>query len=644
TMTPGLVVGSTVESESAILQRAAYRLGIAHSTGYPLHTMLGFVFSRVGEALGANPYSAVTFLSAVGAAIGAAIFYRLAAGLSHPWIGLAAVAVLVVSAQYWHLATITETQALNAITVFGLLWATWCHLRAPRAFYPLAWMVFLAGVGLANHRTVTLTFPAVGVAVLLSGALWRLRPRQWLLLIALGVVPLLSYGYLFIRATDPDVAYGIQPAHWHDPVLTSADMVAHIRGTFSGGGGLEGNLTWPTDDFDERLRYVTGIVADDITPWAAVAALAGGVLMAGRGATTTPEDKLPARRMMALVLAIHAAVWIVFLMSWRLEKAVIYHFALSGAALLGISGGLGVISEWVSRGRTDRTRQGLYGVLGVPLAVLAGVLLQANFSEQDRSDDDRGARYYAAMAQLPQDARVFTGGWSAETFILLEYIQEHNRLDLIPLPGREADEIARSAAVPGGNVYLVPFTRAYLGWYEGALNVQAQDNIALAALPSELLIWALPMHDGRLYEQARNATPVDEPITPEIYLQSYELRPQDDGLGVTLFWHVLPEAEIETAYSVFTHIREYNAQGQPVRWLTGDDNYAPVQNHYPTYLWGPGEMIRDTYFLPCPATDVPRERWRLAFGMTETATGAQMGEYVVPVADIPALAGWACGG
>ncbi len=629
TMTPGLIVGSTVESESAILQRAAYRLGIAHSTGYPLHTMLGYGAAHLGEALGMDPYSAITFLSVLGAALGAALFYRLGAAISTPWLGLGGALVLMVTAQYWHLATITETQALNAVVVFGLLGCAWWHLRAPESFYPLAGVALLAGIGLANHRTVVLTLPAVGVAVLLTGALWRLRPRQWLALVVLGVLPLLSYGYLFLRAGDPDVAFGIRPPFWDDPPLTSADVVAHIRGTFSDGGGLEGNMQLPSEDFGERWRYVVGVLRDDLTAFGLAAGVLGGLV-----SVIAPEDR--ARRRFGWVLWLHSAVWVFFLMTWRLDKAIIYHFALSGAVLLALLSGLGAGLARLS----GRWRGAAEVVAGGVLLACALALYNHNIEAQDRSDDTRGAVYYEAMSVLPHGAHIYTGGWSAETFILLEYMQDQNRRDIIPHAAREPGDISTAAAEYQSLVYVVPFTRAYLGWYEGRLNIQ--QDMALAATDSNLILRVLPRYDGRLYEEGRNATRVEVPITPTIDLFSYDLTPTPEGVRVTLFWLASQDDPIQARYSVFTHLRLYDAAGQPVALLAGDDNYIPVENSYPTDLWALNEIVKDTYFLACPAQPMPRERVRLAFGMTETATGERVGQYVLPVTDVPALDDWAC--
>lgn len=61
----GMIPYSDATGDSAELQRVANRLGVAHSTGYPLFTIMGYLLARVGEGLGANPYTWITYVSAV---------------------------------------------------------------------------------------------------------------------------------------------------------------------------------------------------------------------------------------------------------------------------------------------------------------------------------------------------------------------------------------------------------------------------------------------------------------------------------------------------------------------------------------------------------------------------------------------------
>src|SRR5450432_2359901 len=65
TATRGFVVGSVAESDSMELQRAAVYLGVAHSPGYPLYVLLAHAFSRIGSALGRDPFTWVTYFSAL---------------------------------------------------------------------------------------------------------------------------------------------------------------------------------------------------------------------------------------------------------------------------------------------------------------------------------------------------------------------------------------------------------------------------------------------------------------------------------------------------------------------------------------------------------------------------------------------------
>src|SRR6185295_12888637 len=76
TAAPGLVYEGGVSVDSAEIQRASYHLGIIHSTGYPIYTVLAFVMSRIGEVLGQSPYTWITYFSALCTALALVVFFR----------------------------------------------------------------------------------------------------------------------------------------------------------------------------------------------------------------------------------------------------------------------------------------------------------------------------------------------------------------------------------------------------------------------------------------------------------------------------------------------------------------------------------------------------------------------------------------
>ena len=200
TLLPGLGSGDTAE-----FQRVLPTLGVAHPTGYPLYTMLGWLWSQL--PLGA-PAWRVSLFSAVAAAAAVAALYHVARAIGQPRGVAAAVALaLAASRTFWSQATIAEVYAL-AVLIQVLLLLALLRWRAGR--WPLWPAGLLLGLGLAHHRTIVLMIPGALLFVALSYRRQRTKPadpalgalaRSQLLRTAIALLPgCLLYLYLPLRA------------------------------------------------------------------------------------------------------------------------------------------------------------------------------------------------------------------------------------------------------------------------------------------------------------------------------------------------------------------------------------------------------------------------------------------------------------
>jgi len=310
--------------DAAELQRVANRLGIAHSTGYPLFTMLGYGTARMGAALGLSPYTAITFFSSVCSAVALVVFFYAALRLGNVAVAFAATMVLAFSNIFWHISTITEVQALQALLTVGTLLLLFLYLEDPRRFWTLAGMAVLAGLGLSNHRMIVLLFPVIGVGMLVSQFWKYLTWRQFALLILLGLLPLTSHLYIYWRATDPLVVYGTR-LPWIPIDLSTQDMTNLIRGTFQDGQGLEANIVYDRAVLGERLRLIAERTIAEITLPGAILGLVGLVVLTVR------------QWRVGLVLWVYVAVLVVFLVGWHVDvKAQIYYYLMVIPLLFGI--------------------------------------------------------------------------------------------------------------------------------------------------------------------------------------------------------------------------------------------------------------------------------------------------------------------
>ena len=150
TLLPGIGSGDTAE-----FQRVAPTLGVAHPTGYPLYTMLGWLWSWL--PLGGTPAWRMNLFSACTAALAVGALFLAARALGQSRLVAAMAALtLAVSSTFWSQATIAEVYALAALIQALLILAL---LRWRQGRWPLWVAGLLLGLGLAHHRTIILMIP-----------------------------------------------------------------------------------------------------------------------------------------------------------------------------------------------------------------------------------------------------------------------------------------------------------------------------------------------------------------------------------------------------------------------------------------------------------------------------------------------------
>lgn len=224
--------------DSGELITASAVLGVAHPPGFPLYTLLGYLFSKL--PLG-SVASRVTLMSAFWAAVASAVVVLIVAELllalpSPPepkskkrqrqplpayldsLIPLAAGLLFAFSATLWYYASVAEVYTLNAalLSTVVLLMLRWRRLilakqlRAARIHMLLAAGVY--GLGLAvHHVTILLTLPAIAWLVWRTdrSAMYRIFPPLLAALAGLSV-----YLYLPLAASrEPIINWG-NPSGW----------------------------------------------------------------------------------------------------------------------------------------------------------------------------------------------------------------------------------------------------------------------------------------------------------------------------------------------------------------------------------------------------------------------------------------------
>ncbi len=205
---------ATVFDDSLEFQVVLPSLGIAHPTGYPLYTLLGWAFSHL--PIGDLAFR-VNLLSALAGAASVGVLFLVARRLGSTRVAAATMsAVFALSSTWWSQATIAEVYTLHGLFVALVLYLTLSldtpdrsspsTLRFPR----LVALAFLFGLSLTHHRTTLLLAPAVAVYVLWTDPGLLRRPRDLALMAGAFLLPLLLYLYLPLRGqavTSLDGAY-----------------------------------------------------------------------------------------------------------------------------------------------------------------------------------------------------------------------------------------------------------------------------------------------------------------------------------------------------------------------------------------------------------------------------------------------------
>jgi hypothetical protein len=189
--------------DSGIFIMSSDVAGVSHPPGYPIHSVLGKLFTLL-------PFGSVAFrvhlLSAFFGALSCAVLFWIAQLLTATRLIAYAVAFAYgTSREFWAQAIIAEVYSLNVFFFFLTMALALLYLTAPEA-RTLKWLALLVGLGMSHHWPLyLLSLPGV------FAVLWpRLREarRDALPAVPFLVVGLLPYAYLVVRShMDPAISF-----------------------------------------------------------------------------------------------------------------------------------------------------------------------------------------------------------------------------------------------------------------------------------------------------------------------------------------------------------------------------------------------------------------------------------------------------
>lgn len=270
TLTPSL---SYVSPDGNELATVPHELGLVHSTGYPLYTWVGklFTYLPVGDVA-----HRMNLFSAAGAAGCAALLYGIVRLLpAGRTAALAGALIFAFSVTFWSQAVIAEVYTPNAfmITLAILLLLAWARrersippsdddLRATLWFYAFC---LAYGLSLGIHLSNLALAPAFAVFVLLTN--WRILARPLTIIFGFGLFALGVFQYVWL----PIKASG----------LNDALMLRNAPDTWDGfynytfGAFSQLRFAFPLSALPDRIVLYLQIARDNFGAWGLALAVAG---------------------------------------------------------------------------------------------------------------------------------------------------------------------------------------------------------------------------------------------------------------------------------------------------------------------------------------------------------------------------------
>lgn len=354
-----------LEDDGLFLMSSA-TLGVSHPPGYPVHTLLGWLASKVPLS---TPAFRVHCLSALLGAlacgvVGWIVMRRTGSRLA----GCLSAAIYGVSQHFWSQAIIAEVYTLNALICFGAYALsleaaerTGSSPRAAAATY---------GLGLANHwPLLILASPLLGAAVIRRARDWM---RNLPVLAAFAMLAaVLPYAWMIWRSNqDPAISFYGPLSNWHD-------IFFYI--SRKGYAAVEASATATVGDSAQFARYAVTELVRVFSPAGAVLAVAGAVAQWRQGLRAVVVSEAGALLASTVLLA--------FMLGFDfdyLRVAVFRPYPLIAHGVLALW--LGSAAAWLLEQARSRGRVWVMAC-GFVLVLLPAGLGTVNLGINDRSQD-----------------------------------------------------------------------------------------------------------------------------------------------------------------------------------------------------------------------------------------------------------------
>ncbi len=379
--------------DSGELVTVVHTLGIAHPTGYPLFTLVGWVFAHI--PFGGEEAFRLNVMAAVLCAASLVFYYKAAlatmAGSARklqvpgelvPFAAAGGVLFLAFSRTFWVQALAVEVYSLHLLMV-SLVLVLVLHARSQRSMVLWVLAAFMLGLSFTNHMTTILLVPGVLYLYGTSVGSWRGMARGVVRLVPAFVLGLSVYLYLPLRASASPLC------NWGDPSSVGR-LLSHLSG--------KQYRVWIFSSSDVAMKHL-GAFVQGIPGEFAVAGLLLGVIGL---VVLWMKD-----RQVAVGTLIMFVVCVLYAVNYDIQDIDSYYLLAYVCVGLWAGAGLLVVGGWLVK------------AAGVP-RVGAGVVLVAvgflpcvvHYGDVDESSDHLVADYTANMfASVQPGALVLSYQW-----------------------------------------------------------------------------------------------------------------------------------------------------------------------------------------------------------------------------------------
>lgn len=588
-----------------------------NAPGYPLYTIGGWLWFRLGRALlswALNPIQILSLYSTLWGLVSLLVLYLILLQVTRRQRLTACLltAFYAVTFFFWYYSVTTEQYTSAVLQTLLVIWLAFRWDDRPRDS-TLLWLAFLIGTMLANMVTTLFILPPLLGFIFTKQNPSNFFQRPKLILQALGLVclPLLSYAYVFISgALHPEWrGVGEWPTAWawfvdfltipqgRDELAPGLALHSFFTAEFPALMWQE--LTWPI--------FVGGLV---------------GLAFLGK------------RR--AIFLYSTLLIYFVFCWLYRFGNWFQVIIPAYPIFIIGVAAGMKRIGEWriakgegqIADGEEAKRRRGeaahhvsrttFYALLTL-LAILLFYRFSTNLPRADQSHlpGDTGLDPgWAILADLPATPAVISSVFPEQ--VALQYLTHVWGATSAVYPAQPGDFSPPKGQISNLSYYI---TRQAVAAAPEA--VRLEEAYPQAAGEQLVALWPAPRT-----ELPANAVPLDLAFGDTLKLVGWEQVETAYPLPLEVTGR-LPRANWQIAlyWQTSQPLREdYTVSVRPLMGgqLINVSETAVIQDHqpvwgvYPTSRWHPGEVVRDVYALSLPEDLTPEAIQIVVYKTTET--------------------------